>query len=193
MNTVIKPSAGVLFMKVGIHAQEGLEAIIARKTREIEEVGFGMWGYGGSTCHPQSMVQPFAESFAARGKPIHLVMKEITSRHFAEPLRADQYSADNATWKDIPRPINVLGSRYALVIKNLERCEMKLPLNQTRVPIGPSTGRIGSRYLRGQVDKACLEVLEKPEIVNEGDSPDIEINLVAELEPPYAVYLRHKT
>jgi hypothetical protein len=193
MNTVIKPGAGVLFMKVGTHAQEDLEAIIARKTKEIEEAGFGMWGYGGSTCHPQSMVQPFAESFAAKGQPIHLVMQQMTSRHFAEPLRADQYSPDNAAWTDIPAPINVLGSRYALVIKNLERCKMMLPLNQTRVPVGKSMGRIGTRYLRGQVDKACLEVLEKPEIVNEGDPRDIEINLVAELKQPYAVYLRTKT
>jgi hypothetical protein len=193
MNTVIKPGAGVLFMKVGTHAQEDLEAIIARKTKEIEDAGFGMWGYGGSTCHPQSMVQPFAESFAVRGQPIHLVMQQMTSRHFAEPLRADQYSADNATWRDIPASINVLGSRYALVIKNLERCKMMLPLDQTRVPVGKSMGRIGSRYLRGQVDKACLEVLERPEMVNEGDPRDIEINLVAELEQPYAVFLRSKT
>jgi hypothetical protein len=139
------------------------------------------------------MVQPFAESFAAQGKPIHLVMHQMTPRHFAEPLRADQYSADNSTWTDVPRPINVLGSRYALVIKSLERCEMKLPLDQTRVPVGKSMGRIGSRYLRGQVDKACLEVIEKPELMNEGDPRDIEIDLVAEVEQPYAVYLRSKT
>jgi hypothetical protein len=192
MNSVIKPGAGLLFMKVGQHAQEELGEIIARKRKEIEDAGFGMWGYGGSTCHPQSMVQPFAEAFAARGEPIHLVMREMTSRHFAEQLRADQYSADNVKWEDIPRAINVLGSRYALVIRSLDRCEMTLPLDQTRVPIGPSMGRIGSRYLRGQVDKACLEVLEKPEAVNEGDPRDVEINLVAELKAPYAVFLRNK-
>jgi|SRR5208337_5383944 len=192
MNSVIKPGAGVLFMKVGQHAQEDLETIIARKRKEIEQAGFGMWGYGGSTCHPQSMVQPFAETFAARGEPIHLVMKEMTSRHFAEQVRANQYSADNVKWENIPRAINVLGSRYALVISSLDRCEMTLPLDQTRVPIGPSMGRIGSRYLRGQVDKACLEVLERPEAVNEGDPRDVAINLVAELKAPYAVFLRNK-
>lgn len=191
MNSVIRPGAGVLFMKVGQHAQEDLETIIARKRKEIEQAGFGMWGYGGSTCHPQSMVQPSAEAFAARGEPIHLVMQEMTSRHSAEQLRADQYSADNFEWEDIPRAINVLGSRYALVISSLDRCEMKLPLDQTRVPIGRSMGRIGSRYLRGQVDKACLEVLERPESMNEGEPRDVAINLVAELKAPFAVFLRH--
>jgi hypothetical protein len=193
MSGIIKPGAGVLFMKVGTHAQEDLDAIIARKTKEIEETGYGMWGYGGSTCHPRSMVQPFAEIFEERGQPIHLVMQEMNSRHFAEPLRADQFSADSVTWSDIPPSIHVLGSRYALVIRSLTRCEMSLPLDQTRVPVGPSMGRIGSRYLRGQVDKACLEVLDRPEAVNEGDPRALAINLVAELQSPYAVFLRNKS
>jgi hypothetical protein len=192
MSPIIKPGAGVLFMKVGTHAQEELKDIIARKTKEIEEAGFAMWGYGGSTCHPTSMVQPFAEMFAARGGPIHLVMHEMTSRHSAAPLRADQYSVDTVKWLDIPKAISVRGSRYALVIKSLEHCEMTLPLAQTRVAIGRSMGRTGSRYLRGQVDKACLEVLERPEAVNEGELRDVKVNLVAELKEPYAVFLRNK-
>jgi hypothetical protein len=192
MSPIIKPGAGVLFMKVGTHAQEDLKDIITRKTKEIEEAGFAMWGYGGSTCHPRSMVQPFAEMFAARGEPIHLVMHEMTSRHFAEPLRADQYSVDTVNWLDIPSPVNVRGSRYALVIKSLKHCDMTLPLDQTKVAIGRSMGRTGSRYLRGQVDKACLEVLERAEAVNEGEARDVGVNLVAELKEPYAVFLRNK-
>lgn len=193
MSIIIKPGAGILFMKVGTHANEDIESIIARKTKEIEETGYGMWGYGGNTCHPRSMVQPFAEIFEERKQPIHLVMQEMTSRHFAEQVRADQFSADNVNWINIPDTIRVLGSRFALVIKNLERCEMTLPLNQTRVPVGRSMGRIGSRYLRGQADKACLEVLERPEAVNDSDAKEISISLVAELAAPYAVFLRNKT
>ncbi|WP_095203795.1 hypothetical protein [Mesorhizobium carmichaelinearum] len=193
MTAIIKPGAGVLFMKVGTHANEDLDSIIARKTKEIEDAGYGMWGYGGNTCHPRSMVQPFAEIFEQRGQPIHLVMEKMTSRHFAEQLRADEYSADNLNWTEIPPDIRVLGSRFALVIKSLEKCEMSLPLNQTRVPVGRSMGRIGSRYLRGQADKACLEVLDHPEVVNDGDRKEVGISLVAELMPPYAVFLRNKT
>ena len=63
MAMILKPGQGLLYMKVGTHAQESLEAIIARKTREIEQAGFALWGYGGSTCHPQTMVQPFVRSF----------------------------------------------------------------------------------------------------------------------------------
>jgi hypothetical protein len=177
-------------MKVGTHAQEGLADIIARKAEEIRRTGFGMWGYGGNTCHPSSMVQPFARKFAQGSRTIHLCMQEMDSNHRADPLAAAEYSADGVTWVEIPKTIEVRGSRYALVIDALRHERFTLPLNQTRVPVGPSMGRLGSRYLKGRVDKACLEVLDAPELSNEADRREIEINLVAELRAPYAVFLR---
>ena len=190
MSDIIHPGAGVLFMKVGTHAQESLADIIARKTREIEAAGFGMWGYGGNTCHPSSMVQPFAERFAGNGEPIHLVMEEMDSRHFAEPLCAAEYSADGRDWKEIPKDIEVRGSRFALVISNLRQAQFELPLDMTKVAVGNSMGRLGSRYISGRVDKACLEVLEAAERTNE-EAKVRPIHLVADLEKPYAVFLRN--
>lgn len=192
MNQIIYPGAGVLFMKVGRHAQEDLADIIARKSREIERVGHTMWGYGGNTCHPSSMVQPFARSFAERGEPIHLCMEEMDSKHFGEPLCAAEFSRDGLTWSRIPDEIEVRGSRYALVIKELRQERLNLQLDQTRVAVGPSSGRLGSRYVEGRVDKACLEVMDTSERKNEeGRQTDHVISLVAELLEPYAVFLRH--
>lgn len=191
MHDLIHPGAGLLFMKVGTHAQESLADIIARKSREIESVGYGMWGYGGNTCHPSSMVQPFAQSFADRGEPIHLVMEEMNSNHFAEPLCAAEYSVDGREWQEIPSDIEVRGSRFALVIKQLQQRSLALPLNQTQVAIGPSTGRLGSRYIAGRVDKACLEVLPEAERINEPHRVERPIHLTAELAAPYAVFLRN--
>lgn len=190
VNEIVTPGAGLLFMKIGTHAQEDLAAIIARKTEEIRRTGFGMWGYGGNTCHPASMVQPFAKAFAARGRTIHLCMEQMESNHFAEPLCAAEYSADGVTWREIPETIEVRGSRYALVIDRLHEERFTLPLDQTRVPVGPSTGRLGSRYIKGRVDKACLEVLDAPELSNDADPREIGIDLVATLQEPYAVFLR---
>ncbi|MGZ3273513.1 MAG: hypothetical protein ACXU82_17385 [Caulobacteraceae bacterium] len=190
MTTIIRPGAGILFMKVGTHAREPLTDIITRKTKEIEETGFGMWGYGGNTCHPRTMVQPFAEEVEQRGEPIFLCMQEMASNHWAEPTRAEQYSVDGLKWQDIPETINVTGSRFALMIKSLREEEHELPLDQTRVPIGPNTGRLGSRYLKGRVDKACLEVMDHVERPNEGAPAIVRINLVAELATPFAVFLR---
>ncbi|OHV18693.1 hypothetical protein EOS93_14610 [Rhizobium sp. RMa-01] len=192
LTDLITPGAGILFMKVGTHAQETLADIIKRKSQEIKETGYGLWGYGGNTCHPTSMVQPFAKGFEAAGKPIHLCMESMLSKHFAEPLCAAEFSLDGIKWEKIPDSIEVRGSRFALKIGEIFEKDFKLPLNRTRVPVGPNAGRLGSRYISGRVDKACLEVLAAPEIVNR-DEPVAErqINLVAELKAPYAVFLRN--
>lgn len=192
MTQIIQPGSGLLFMKVGTHANESLEDIIRRKSKEIADAGYAMWGYGGNTCHPSSMVQPFARSFANRGAPIRLVMEPMQSNHFAEPLAAAEFSIDGLAWTKIPDAINVLGSRYALTIKNLRKEEVVLPLNQTKVPVGPSTGRLGSQYINGRVDKACLEVLAEPVRVNEETGRNQRaIKLVADLCDPFAVFLRN--
>src|SRR5258708_39559717 len=92
----------VLFMKIGIHANEPLEEIISRKKKEIEETGFGMWGYGGNTCHPATMVQPFAREASSRGRVIKLWMHEMKSNHRADPVRAAMYSSDDIEYTEIP-------------------------------------------------------------------------------------------
>ena len=189
MSLIIKPGGGVLYMKVGTHAMETLEDIIARKTKEIEDAGMAFWGYGGSTCHPQTMVQPFAKSFEERGQKIYLCMQRMDSKHFAEPVRAEQYSVDGITWKEIPQAINVKGSRYALAITNLHQEEFDLPLNMTKVALGTSMGAVGSKYISGRVDKACLELTEDVSPTAE-PSKVVRIGLVAELVEPYAVYVR---
>jgi hypothetical protein len=190
MTFVLKPGQGLLYMKVGTHAQETLDAIIARKTREIEQAGFALWGYGGSTCHPQTMVQPFVRSFEQRGQIIYLCMQPMESRHFAEPLRAEEYSIDGVAWQPIPPAINVLGSRYALAIRQLRKEEFDLPLARTKVALGNSMGSHGDRYIAGRVDKACLEITQEIDspLVAE---PKVHIGLVAEIVKPYAVYVRN--
>jgi hypothetical protein len=189
MSLIIKPGGGVLYMKVGTHAQETLEDIIARKTKEIEDAGVAFWGYGGNTCHPQSIVQPFAKTYEERGQKIYLVMQRMDSKHRAEPIRAEKYSVDGLTWKEIPQAINVKGSRYALVIKNLHPEEFDLPLDRTKVALGTSMGAVGSKYISGRVDKACFELTDEV-LGKTGPNEVVHINLVAELVDPYAVYVK---
>ena len=190
MSIILKPGQGLLYMKVGTHAQESLDAIIARKTREIEQAGFALWGYGGSTCHPQTMVQPFVRSFEQRGQVIYLCMQPMESSHFAEPIRAEEYSVDGVAWQPIHAAINVLGSRYALAIRQLRKEEFDLPLAKTKVALGNSMGSNGDRYIAGRVDKACLELTEEIDLHSEVE-PRVHIGLVAEIVKPYAVYVRN--
>ena len=191
MTAIIRPGAGIVFMKVGTHAKESLADIIERKRKEISDAGFALWGYGGNTCYPNTMVQPFAKSFEKKSGSIYLCMQEMDSRHFAEPVRAEQQSVDGIKWTDIPEEVNVRGSRFALVIKDLEREDFELPLKQTRVAVGNCEGRSGHLYVNGRVDKACLEVVDDADVAAD-DVPSIKIGLVAKLAAPYAVFLRNR-
>lgn len=191
MSAIIKPGQPVIFMKIGIHAREPLETIIERKLKEIEDEGMAFWGYGGNTCHPSSMVQPFAATQAQKGKPIFLVMEKMQSNHFAEPLRSQEYSTDGKVWKPVPAGIHVLGSRYALAIKNLQQADLTLPLARSHVAQGPSQGRAGNVYVSGRIDKACLELDDNVNVPAAPDEKVTPIGLVAELCEPYAVFLRN--
>ncbi|MGD0579738.1 MAG: hypothetical protein ABSC08_12500 [Bryobacteraceae bacterium] len=191
MPGIIRPGQGLLYMKVGTHARESIEDIIARKTKEIEDAGLAFWGYGGNTCHPQTMVQPFARKFERQGGVIYLCMQPMESKHFAEQIAAVEYSADGSNWVPIPKGVKVLGSRYALLIKNLRQEEFELPLDRTKVALGTSMGATGSKYIAGRVDKACLEIVEESAPGFEAVQP-VHIGWVAELVAPHAVYVRNR-
>lgn len=192
MTDLVTPGQGLIFMKVGVHANEDLASIILRKMKEIDDAGFALWGYGGATCYPSTMVQPFARDYIARGQKVYLVMQRMESHHYADQVRADEFSIDGQKWETIPSGINVLGSRFALAISSLHEQEFTLPLSQTRVAVGPSYGKKGNQYIQGRADKACLEIADtvgQPEV---GDERQTKISLVAELREPYAVFLRNK-
>jgi hypothetical protein len=189
MTDILKPGDGFVFMKVGTHARESLPDIIARKRKEIEDAGYALWGYGGNTCHPFTMVQPFARDFVEKDGVIYLVMQPMTSNHFALPERAAKFSDDGVHWEEIPFAINVKGSRYALKVDELDEQEFDLPLAHTEVAIGNSLGRRGDKYVSGRVDKACLKLAEDPNLLIDDEPPPVHIGLVARLAEPYAVLL----
>jgi hypothetical protein len=178
-----------VYMKVGIHAKESLQDIIARKRKEIADAGVSFWGYGGSTCHPLNAVQPFVRDESAHGVTVRLLMQEIDSRHFAENVRAESYSEDGLVWKPVPKPINVLGSRYALVISSLDEIELSVSLKDTKVGVGRFQGSSGLEYVRGHVDKACL--IYSPTSVASPEAKIIPLKLSAKLTAPYAVLLKN--
>lgn len=191
MSSIIQPGAHVLFMKIGIHAKESLDSIIERKLKEIENTGMAFWGYGGNTCHPTNMVQPFAKDSAAKGSPIHLVMQKMDSNHWAEG-RAEEFSVDGQKWEAVPNDIEVRGSRFALVIEDLKEADLSLSLTRTKVAWGPSLGKSGRAYISGRVDKACLELAADVDVPLPPEEQPTPIGLVATLRAPYAVFLRNR-
>lgn len=188
MAELIQPGAGVIFMKVGLHAQEPIDDIIKRKQDEFAKAGVSYWGYGGSTCHPTGMVQPFAKEMAEKQQDVHLVMHKMDSRHQASPEIAQEYSDDGINWYPVPNGIEVRGSRFALVLGGISEEDFDLNLRHALVATGRSRGRLGSEYIQYQVDKGCF-VLEEGALVPE---PEVtrHIDLSAPLVEPFAVFVR---
>lgn len=185
--SVLKEGDSFLYMKVGVHANESLADIIARKRAEIEKAGVSFWGYGGSSCHPYNAVQPFVREETAKGTTVRLLMQEITSRHFALG-EATQYSPDGKNYYPIPEGVNVFGSRYALVLSSLDEIDAVLSLSDTVVGVGRKRGLSGDKYIRGHVDKACLVYHPTADLPDRKE--DIALKLAATLADPYAVVLR---
>jgi len=187
MSTLDLTGSGLLFMKVGLHAGETLEEILARKREEFRKTGRTFWGYGGGTCHPTRQVQPFAKLSLERGRRIFLVMEAIDSHHPPAKIEAKQYSEDGINWKAIPEGINVLSSRYALVLGEIQSTDLEIDLGSYEVAIGPSLGKNAESYIQGRVDKACIQWAAQPAV----DSlKPTKIGHVAELVKPYSVFVR---
>ena len=184
---------GFIFMKIGTHGQEDLKSIIERKRKEIADAGFAMWGYGGNTCHPVSMVRPFAADLSGESKSIHLMMEPMVSNHWAPGVAADEYSTDKVTWQPIDKSVHqVRGSRFALFIDSLDDIDFDLDLTQTVVGTGAQEGRSGVEYVRGRVDKACLRYRSDLGRNLIASTARHNIRFAARLVEPYAAMLRNR-
>ncbi len=189
--SAVDASAAMIFMKVGRHDGESFDDIIRRKRQEFDRAGMIFWGYGGGTMHPVSKVQPFCRMHIDHGEQIRLIMQEIQSEHGFTAAYATEFSRDGENWEPIPEGIRVTGSRYALVLDEIVEGDLDVDLTDYRVGIGPSAGRIASKYIAGRVDKGCLERSAK---VNEPvASKIIHSRYQARLKDPFAVVLRTTT
>ena len=178
-----------VFMKVGRHAGEELDEILARKRLELERAGRIFWGYGGGTMHPIEKVQPFVRSRIEHGGTIKLLMQSILSKHPDTPVVATQFSRDGTTWEEIPEGVEVRGSKYALVIGEIQSGgELEVDFDAYQVGAGPSSGRVASNYIKGRVDKGLLD--PRPVVPGGPDATRVPIHFAAQLVEPYAVLLR---
>lgn len=189
MTLLTEPDAGLLFMKVGLHAGEKFEEILERKRREYQNAGMIFWGYGGNTCHPTNIVQPFARMKLEKGQNIYIVMEEIDSRHRPTRILASEYSIDGVRWQPIPAGIEVRDSRYAVILDQLQDGDLDIDLSAYDVAVGPSMGKAAGDYILGRVDKGCFTKGQGPTALR---GPHMKkICHMAKIVDPYAVFLRN--
>lgn len=172
----------IILMKYGYHAGEEVDAIIKRKEKEIADVGYCFWGYGGTLLHPLNQTQPFCEN-----KKVYLLLTQTPSKFLNSAKRAEYYSKDKITYEKIPNGINVLGSKYALVFKNLKKVDMEINLYDYEIGIGASTGKCLKDYFGGRVDKAIATFNGKAD-----KEEKVHIDYVAEMIVPYAVIIKER-
>src|SRR5438093_6490755 len=89
-------------------------------------------------------------------------MEYIDSKAEDDIVQPTKYSADSVRWQPIPDGINVIGSRYALVLDEIRPGELEVPFQDFVVAIGKSRGRNASDYIAGRVDKGCLIRASRP-------------------------------
>jgi hypothetical protein len=185
-----KPPDKFLLMKVGNHAGETWDQILERKRREFEKTGRTFWGYGGNTCHPISIVQPFARLAVKEQGGILLVMEPIDSRAEPDIVPAREFSRDGVTWEPIPAGIQVTGSRYALILDEIRPGDLEVTLAEYEVAVGPSAGKAAELYLQGHIDKGCFIKSAQSRMDPTQNQPVRKIGYVAPMKEPFAVLLR---
>jgi hypothetical protein len=178
---LIEPSAAIV-MKVGFHAGEEWNEIIARKQGEISSAGVTFWGYGGSACHPLRQVQPFAHQCE---EDVVVAMLWTESRPLSPSRTAEEMSVDGEHWQPLPPAVRITGSKWALVLDQLNACEETVDLGVYEIGVGPSAGKLATAYLRGQSDKACV----RRSAVRTRPDPRTVV-ACGQLAEPWAVFLR---
>ena len=178
----------IIYMKYGVHASESIESIVKRKMQEIEVCQKMFWGYGGTICHPTNQVQPFLERNLSKGEKTYLLLSKTLSELNNDPTVALAYSVNHQEWVPIPEGITVLGSKYAIICKNIQQCNFSIDLADYVVPIGNSKGRKLSDYIQGQVSKACGQYCKN---TDKSASRIVNITLCAEITEPFAVFLEN--
>jgi hypothetical protein len=169
-------------MKGGPHAGAAWGAIVEWKIADLRAAGFTLWGYGGSVCHPIRQVQPFAE---AAGNDVAVAMLPTTSDPGNASTEATEMSVDGQDWEPLPAGIRVTGSKWALVLGDLEPCEDTIDLARYEVAVGDKAGTPASAYLRHRVDKGCFR---RTAIAAPADPRPVTLR--GTLVKPWAVFLR---
>lgn len=117
-------------------------------------------------------------------------MEPINSKADPDVDPAREYSDDGATWHPLPDGMSVIGSRYALVLDEIEPANIEIDLDRYVVGIGHSYGKSAAEYLQGRIDKGCLTAASASSVSLVSPPLKKSIKFSAKRLEPYAMLLR---
>lgn len=176
-------------MKVGPHSGMSLSEIVQSKLEEEDRLGFHFWGYSGSLCRPDLVLDFVNFSISKNGRPPLLILLETKSKFKNNIGKIKKFSTDQTIYTHFNQPVQLQGADFSFVAKELFSPREELDLSQFIVfNRNPTTEPIRlHKYLRYRVSKACAEF--SPE--GEGHiSNNIRPFMIAKLEKPYVVWLK---
>lgn len=115
-------------------------------------------------------------------------MEKTHSQADPDIVPATMFSVDGIHYSPIPEGITVTGSRYPIVLDEIVPEEFEIPLEAYEVGYGRSQRRAASSYIRGHVDKACLEL--NPNRMIGAAEKKKAISLVEKMREPYTVFVK---
>lgn len=173
-------------MKVGPHNGMSLEEIVLSKLEEEQIHGKHFWGYSGVFCTPRATQEFCNKCYAEEKTAPHLILIETKSPYKSNIGKIDYYSVDSEKYLKFDAPVQLQGAQFSFVAKKISLID-KFPISLYKVVGGKNDGILLLNHLRFRVNKS-FATLNK---VTMTETTYVRA-LIAELVPPYSIWLKSK-
>lgn len=144
----------VIVMKIGPFSGFSLEEIIRIKEKEEEEIGKFFLGYAGVFCHPKRVAE-FVQLAKRENEKVFVLFIKTNSNFVSSIERLSEYSLDKESWQPLGEEVLLVGSKFSIVGKKLERVHFDINLSDYQSMLGTTPGKTLDEYLRWRCDKSC--------------------------------------
>ncbi len=174
-----------IVMKIGPFSGFSLEKIIDIKMKEEEKIGKFFLGYAGVFCHPRR-VKDFVELAKAEGEKVYVLFIKTPSNFISPIERLLHFSKDTESWQTLPPEVLLVGSKFAIVGKNIKKTDFEINLSDYQSMLGTAPGKTLDDYLRWRCDKSCAVYIPDPKRAEK----KAKISWVCELTDDGVVYVK---
>ena len=189
MGALLEPLAFVWCI-AGPHLGETLVDIVERKQRDIERFGWCLWAYGGrGNAHPETEVRRLARDYISGGGSLPLLMPDTGKKYPDNGVPFASYRAGRDSETDqLPvgmSPVTGGVSSWAFWITSLRWAEdASIDVDRYVAPYSRRGPQPLPEYLKWSHGRACAVLDRDPQ-----GTLERRVQVVAELTPPYAVFL----